>query len=200
MARLCGTGLIGDIGYPSHPNLFLKGKIIGIDIRHCKAPPNYWKVILASGDSLPFTNSFDAIFAGEVIEHLENPIKFLIECNRALKEGGKLVLSTPNPYHPGIIIRNILGNTKNLFSDTHLYLLPYRILIKLLELSGFKVHRCYGNYCKIPGIPIRIPTRSIPTISSNIIYSSEKMKSVRYDEIFPALVMKLKKFTEDHDV
>lgn len=46
---------------------------------------------------LPLKNgSADTIIAGEVIEHMYNPIKFVRECHRVLKLGGMLVLSTPN--------------------------------------------------------------------------------------------------------
>jgi SAM-dependent methyltransferase len=40
--------------------------------------------------------SFDYIFAVEVIEHIENPRHFIREGYRTLKVGGKLILSTPN--------------------------------------------------------------------------------------------------------
>jgi len=124
MADLCGHGLILDIGFCSNPNVFLKGKVIGVDLRSCKAPSNYWTTIAASGEALSFLNQIDDICAGEVIEHLENPIKFLVECNKALKQGGKLILSTPNPHYLGDFLRNVLGNVKSLYADTHFYLFP----------------------------------------------------------------------------
>lgn len=40
--------------------------------------------------------SVDVIIAGEIIEHLFTPFKFLKECHRILKEGGIIVISTPN--------------------------------------------------------------------------------------------------------
>lgn len=47
--------------------------------------------------SLPFRNeSFDAIFAGEIIEHILDTDGFLEECYRVLRPGGRLVLTTPN--------------------------------------------------------------------------------------------------------
>lgn len=46
---------------------------------------------------LPFDNDyFDAIYCGEVIEHLFNPDHLLNEARRVLKAGGICVLTTPN--------------------------------------------------------------------------------------------------------
>lgn len=46
---------------------------------------------------LPFdTSSFDVVVAGELIEHIYDTDKFLEECNRVLRPGGELIISTPN--------------------------------------------------------------------------------------------------------
>ncbi len=51
-----------------------------------------------AAESLPFLDdSFDLLFAGEIIEHLLNTSKFLQDCYRILKTGGFLMLATPNP-------------------------------------------------------------------------------------------------------
>lgn len=39
---------------------------------------------------------FDAVVAIEIIEHLENPFRFVRECAKLLKPGGLLFLTTPN--------------------------------------------------------------------------------------------------------
>lgn len=57
----------------------------GYDIRHMDA------------EAITFEAEFDAIVAGEVIEHLPNPGLFLAGCGRALVPGGVVVLTTPNP-------------------------------------------------------------------------------------------------------
>ena len=44
-------------------------------------------------------NSFDCIFAVEVMEHLENPFLFKKEVKRMLKEEGLLVLTVPFMFH-----------------------------------------------------------------------------------------------------
>ena len=41
-------------------------------------------------------NSIDVIIAGEIIEHMYNPYKFIGECGRVLKRGGIIILSVPN--------------------------------------------------------------------------------------------------------
>jgi 2-polyprenyl-3-methyl-5-hydroxy-6-metoxy-1,4-benzoquinol methylase len=45
----------------------------------------------------PFDDgAFDAVVALEIIEHLENPNRFLRELRRVVKPGGRVALSTPN--------------------------------------------------------------------------------------------------------
>jgi ubiquinone/menaquinone biosynthesis C-methylase UbiE len=46
---------------------------------------------------LPFTDGFfDAVVVIDGIEHLERPFDFVRECQRVIKPGGVIVLSTPN--------------------------------------------------------------------------------------------------------
>ncbi|MCS7122121.1 MAG: class I SAM-dependent methyltransferase, partial [Archaeoglobaceae archaeon] len=48
-------------------------------------------------ENFPFdSNYFDAVFAGEIIEHLYDPDHFLEEVHRVLKPDGIFVLTTPN--------------------------------------------------------------------------------------------------------
>jgi SAM-dependent methyltransferase len=198
MADLCGRGLRVDIGFASHPNTYLSGSIIGIDVKKVKTPSDYWITRVASGEALPLLNRIDAICAGEVIEHFEAPITFLVECVKTLKMNGTLVLTTPNPYHPGEMIQNIFMSTKNLYADGHFYVFSYRLLFKLLELTGFHVLRCYASYCKIPGFSLCIPTPGLPTISSTIIYCAKKVRDVQGKDIFPQLQIRLRKFLENY--
>ena len=54
----------------------------------------------------PFQDGeFDAIYAGEVLEHTWTPQTLLQECRRILKPGGRLILDTPNPYAILALIR-----------------------------------------------------------------------------------------------
>tara|TARA_B100000282_G_scaffold293476_1_gene268868 strand:+ start:370 stop:1116 length:747 start_codon:yes stop_codon:yes gene_type:complete len=63
--------------------------------------------IVSDITSIPIENDyFDAVMCIEVFEHLPNPIEALLELNRVLKPGGKLILTAPfaslthySPYH-----------------------------------------------------------------------------------------------------
>lgn len=51
-------------------------------------------------DKYPYADdTFDAITAIEVIEHLENPFYFAREIHRILKKDGIFLMTTPNPSH-----------------------------------------------------------------------------------------------------
>jgi len=48
-------------------------------------------------DSFPFSDgTFDVVFSKSVLEHLFNPEKFMAECRRVLKPGGRIIILTPD--------------------------------------------------------------------------------------------------------
>ena len=59
---------------------------------------------------LPYDSGyFDAIFAGEIIEHMTDDMFFLAECKRILKKNGILLLTTPNLVSLRNRIRKLFG-------------------------------------------------------------------------------------------
>ncbi len=54
----------------------------------------------ATGDA-DFQEKFDLIHAGDVIEHITNAGGFLQFVKRHLKPGGRVIISTPNPFFKG---------------------------------------------------------------------------------------------------
>jgi SAM-dependent methyltransferase len=55
------------------------------------------RVIRVSGDTLPFSDgSFDVVYAGNVLEHTEDPIMVLTEAVRVLRPGGIFHTEIPN--------------------------------------------------------------------------------------------------------
>ena len=56
-----------------------------------------WNWVVADALDLPWEDgAFDAIYAGEIIEHVPSPAVALSEWGRLLRPGGTMVLSTPN--------------------------------------------------------------------------------------------------------
>jgi SAM-dependent methyltransferase len=55
---------------------------------------------VAVGENIPYPDeSFDLIFADNVLEHLENPMVVFQEIARVLKPGGLFLAKTPNKWH-----------------------------------------------------------------------------------------------------
>lgn len=86
----------------------------------------------------PDGEKFDTIVAGELIEHLENPGLFLNGCRARLKPGGRLVLTTPNPFG----VMDILGYIKNYdqaFNYQHTCWFDAQTMRQILERCGFRI-------------------------------------------------------------
>lgn len=116
--------------------------------------------IVSDITSIPVSdNTFDVIMCIEVFEHLPNPIDALVELNRVLKPGGKLILTAPfaslthySPYH-------YATGFNKYFYEYHLNLLKH----KSIEITA------NGNYFEFLAQEIR----RVKTISSK--YSNIKV-------------------------
>lgn len=63
---------------------------------------------------------FDLVIAIEIIEHLYSPYDFLRKVKHLLREGGHLVVSTPNPENGVSRIKFLLARKLQLFSELDL--------------------------------------------------------------------------------
>lgn len=57
------------------------------------------------------SNSFDAVIATEILEHLISPLEMLSEGARILKKGGLFIITTPNVSHIGAIAKLLSGKS-----------------------------------------------------------------------------------------
>lgn len=69
---------------------------------------NFKKVDLNKGIDFP-DNTFDIIFAGEIIEHIYDTDLFIQEVKRILKPNGRFIITTPNVVSFGRRIMYLFG-------------------------------------------------------------------------------------------
>jgi SAM-dependent methyltransferase len=111
---------------------------------------------LASGP-LPFDDqTFGAVFAGEIVEHLVDTDRFLAEVARVLVPSGVLVLTTPNLASLENRLRLALGRYPRwleyrLGGEGHVRLYTPRALRFHLDEHGFDTEKLRGNW--VPLIP-----------------------------------------------
>ena len=80
--------------------------------------------------------SFDAITARHVIEHVREPVEFVTECWRLLKPGGRLVFITPNAGSLGH--RHFGGRWRGLEQPRHLFLFDALAMRALFRRVGLE--------------------------------------------------------------
>lgn len=147
-AKLCGRVL--DVGCGSGEwlsymrNFGVEAEGLEIDERAVNvAHSRGLTVHLGTLDRIAFPeNSFDTVTMGHVIEHVPNLKGVLQRCNRILRRGGLLVISTPNSDSFG---HRVFGQYwRGLEPPRHLHLLNQRSLCRFVENCGFTVLRCHS--------------------------------------------------------
>jgi len=93
-----------------------------------------FRVQVGDAQNLEFGPSFDTILAGELMEHLQNPGQFLEGAARALKPGGRLVLSTPNVF---CVMLSLMYLFDRPFNPEHVLWFCPQTLRQLLTRCGF---------------------------------------------------------------
>jgi 2-polyprenyl-3-methyl-5-hydroxy-6-metoxy-1,4-benzoquinol methylase len=116
---------------------------------------------------LPYPdNYFDHINSMHVLEHLHNPLHFLLECKRALKPGGTLHIEVPDvrltlvPHIPFITSAEGVFN----FWDDPTHLRPYSrpSLTKLARMASFaEIIDCFyvHRWAHLLVLPLALVTR-----------------------------------------
>lgn len=121
-------------------------RIAGLDAVQAQLdalPDCYGERIYGLANDIPVADgSFDAVVAGEFLEHLypRDVDPTLCELQRVLKVGGRLVLTTPNP---GYLKRRIERST--VYCSYHLTQHEPRVLRQRLRFHGFRRVRRYGS-------------------------------------------------------
>lgn len=113
------TSPVGDASYPAAKRIAIDASSEALErTQHFDV-----KIIADVSEGLPLTDSSaNAIFCGELIEHLFDPRAFLRECNRVLVPGGLLLVTTPNIATLQDRIRFLLGRAPRHINPLHDYI------------------------------------------------------------------------------
>lgn len=145
-ARECGRVL--DIGCGSGEWLQYMQNF-GVEVQGLEVDPRAANVARSRGLPVhigPLENAgfskhaFDTVTLSHVIEHVASPQDLLQQCNRILRPGGLLVVTTPNSSSFG---HRIFGqHWRGLEPPRHLHLLNQKNLRTMVETAGCAVMRC----------------------------------------------------------
>jgi SAM-dependent methyltransferase len=152
-------GRVLDVG--SGYSLLREGELTGFQLYACDrdlGAVRYLRsqgiaAVAASAGAPPFAErAFDAVYAGEIIEHLVDPDGALRRWVRMLKPDGRLVVTTPNRRHlmARATRREVVQNPEHLFEYS------LEELLSALRRAGVRVDHVEG--LSLP-LPVYVPGR-----------------------------------------
>ena len=134
---------------------FLEGnEVVGLDVDRAaldKAAKLGIEPVLANVEELlPFPDaSFDAVVAGELLEHLRFPDAVVAEARRVLRPGGVVVGSVPNAFRLQSRLRFLLGHQPE-DDPTHLHMFSAGEMRNLLaDFEDVRIAFVGGRYRRL---------------------------------------------------
>lgn len=137
---------------------------------------------------------FDLVFANQIVEHLVYPDRLLLALKRRLREGGRLVMTTPNAdyFRSWLPTFSELGDAANFEhlqnsadGDGHFYAYTAEELVKEFVVTGFREvsHRFFETPLISGHVKLRYLHQWLP---SSVLLGGERLI-----EKFPSVCRKL---------
>jgi len=116
----------------------------GIDVLASKSYNNLYRADHENLDEVALDTQFDVIIAGEMIEHLNNPGRFLHGIKRFMNRETRLVITTINAYSGmRFLVYGLRGQGGNLepVHPDHVSYYSYSTLKLILQRHGFTIEK-----------------------------------------------------------
>ena len=138
---------------------------------------SYRTLMVSNAINLPFPEaSFDIVICTEVIEHVSEARQLVEEINRVLKEGGKLILSTPNLVS--------LGNRLGMMFGKGLKLSPFSFIrgegfypLASWREGGITEKQCSFESIRYPEQPLHIRFFTFESLRKFLLQSSFEVET-----------------------
>ena len=95
-----------------------------------------YNMVYGNAEEVSLDRAFDVIVAGELIEHLGNPSRFLENMRGHLHKNGEIVLTTPNPFYPKRFLEILLSGKASVHPQHVVWYCP-TTLSEILSRAGF---------------------------------------------------------------
>jgi 2-polyprenyl-3-methyl-5-hydroxy-6-metoxy-1,4-benzoquinol methylase len=143
-----------------------------------------YKIYCQNAENIKLNKKFDVVFAGEIIEHVNNQGLFLDSLKRVVKENGVIIITTPNVFSLQRIIPVLykLTNNPNVNPEHVLFHTP-ATLSSLLTRNNLNIENI--SYAHYPAKNKNLKRLIVSLLSSvigsqfmeNLIFVTKKKKN-----------------------
>ncbi len=141
-----------------------------------------FNVRLADLTREPLEETFEAIVAGEVLEHLSAPGRLMDSCAAMLGKGGRLYVTVPNPWYLNVILKNLTRDSVFIDSADHVVWYDANAIYELGQRSGLELVKWSGIASAAPrGLPGRLLFGGRPVLIKAGLAPELFAKSILYE-------------------
>jgi len=141
-----------------------------------------YEIVYADVTQAPLNEIFDLIVMGEIIEHVGNPGALMKNAALMLAEGGRVILTTPNPWYLNAILKNLFEGLPFTDSTDHVVWFDPSTLAEIGQRAGLTLDCYAGIKMKHSGSVLsKVAVRLAPALSVLGIRRELFAKSMLYE-------------------
>lgn len=117
-------------------------EVLGVDLAEgevAKLRRAGYNVIAADAQTMSLGQTFPVIVVGELIEHVDSPGLLLRNLRKHMEPGGRLVLSTPNPWYVLHWAESLFADPRRRWNPEHVAWFDAFVIENLMRRCGYHV-------------------------------------------------------------